>query len=85
MTVNQPNGTNKSTYSNNCTEFEPIPKVLYTHHLVLASQSLCKLGECRSASCGSVVTSPISNHGDEGSIPGLAQWVKYPALLSAVV
>ena len=36
--------------------------------------------EISSSHCGSVETNLISIHDDTGSLPDLAQWVKYPAL-----
>ena len=39
----------------------------------------------RSSHCGAVETNLITIHEEAGSIPGLDQWVKNPALLWAVV
>ena len=36
--------------------------------------------ETASSHCGSAVMNPTSIHEDEGSISGLTQWFKYPAL-----
>ena len=38
-----------------------------------------------SSHCGAVEMNPASIHEDVGSIPGLTQWVKDPALAWAVV
>ena len=35
---------------------------------------------CGSSHCGSALTNPTSIHEDMGSIPGLPQWVRIPAL-----
>ena len=52
-------------------------QVLYPNYLNITS--------FRSSHCGAAETNPTRNHEAVGSIPGLAQWVKDPALPLAVV
>ena len=51
----------------------------------MAIKAEVKMCTFRSSHCGSVVTNPTSIHEDAGLIPGLAQRVKDPGLLWAVV
>ena len=52
----------------------------YIHSTIHTKHTYTKYIHPRSSHCGSAVTNPTSIHEEMGSIPGLAQWVKDPAL-----
>ena len=61
----------------------PVPHHPQDPCLYAVEKSLCLSSgfiKCWSSHRASAVTNPGSNHEDEGSIPGLTQWVKDPVL-----
>ena len=54
--------------------------ILENSATILGFVLFCLLNSSGSSHCGTLEINPTSIHEDEGSIPGLAQWVKDLAL-----
>ena len=62
----------------------PCPALLNTSYLSYSKMLQCskkKKSQFRSSHCGTAEMNPTSIHEGAGSIPGLTQWVRDPALL----
>ena len=56
------------------------PHIIIHKVFILINLLILKFGLFQSSHCGTVETNQTRNHEIAGSIPGLTQWVKDPAL-----